>query len=83
MLKLGMNLRKMQERISNIVCDNHESKLFRLLSPCFMKRRETAQFHINLIHEIGHYKTIKDEYQNLVPTSELISDRNCNGEKKI
>lgn len=35
MLKLGMNIRRMQESYSNNICDNNESKLFRLLGECF------------------------------------------------
>lgn len=37
MLKLGMNIRNMQQRYSNLVCDNNESKLFKILNECFQK----------------------------------------------
>lgn len=49
MLKLGMNLRKMQERYSNIICDNNESKLFKVLEECFEKKGESENYHIYLI----------------------------------
>ena len=73
MLKLGMNIRKMQERHSNIICDNNDSKVLRLLSACFVKKKEVRHYNMTVVYEMGHYRTIKDEYQNLVPTSELIS----------
>ena len=69
MLKLGMSIRSKQE--GRKVCDNNESKIFRVLGRCF----GAELFHINLILEIGYYGTLKEEYQYLVPTSEIISDR--------
>lgn len=66
MLSLGIVLRKLQEGDRKGALAN-DSKLMRLLSNCWGR----SSHSINLILQIGHRSTIKDEYLALVPTSHV------------
>lgn len=67
MLSLGIVLRKLQEGDKKGAQAN-DSKLMRLLSNCWIGRPSHS---INLILQLGHRPTIKEEYLALVPTSQL------------
>jgi hypothetical protein len=67
MLSLGIVLRKLQEGDRKGAQAN-DSKLMRLLSNCWTDRSSQG---INLILQVGHRSTIKDEYLALVPTSHV------------
>lgn len=71
MLRLGMNLRRIQEDNSNTM-DIHESKIFKLLSECFTSRNDKNELIYRFHHfmQVGLYPTLKEEYLNLAPTSD-------------
>lgn len=66
MLSIGIVLRKLQE--GDRKGHANDSKLLRLLSNCWTDR---SSHNINLILQLGHRPTIKEEYLALVPTSQL------------
>ena len=66
MLKLGMTLRRLQDRTRK-GADNNESKLFKVLSNCWLNASLKS---IHLFLQIGHHLTLKEEYLLLVPTAE-------------
>ena len=60
MLKLGMGLRKAEERLKDHTVDINESKLFKVLGECFSKRGNSLAYDIHLFLQVGCSLTLKE-----------------------
>ena len=71
MLKLGILLRKFEEKQRDLSVDLNESKVFKILSSCFSKGLEGPAYDIHMFLQVGSSLTLKEEYLNLAPTCGL------------